>query len=190
MQVRINLLCVTTLLMLVLNAGCQSAPAGPASSARSDWQKVLDQRLPEYGHRNWIVIADSAYPAQSRDGIETVVTGADQITVVNAALAALSRTQHVRPIIYTDAELKSVPEADAPGIDNYRHQLGQVLGDRPVRVLPHEQIIAKLDQAGQTFKVLILKTNLTIPYTSVFLQLDCGYWSADAENRLRASLTK
>ena len=27
---------------------------------------------------------------------------------------------------------------------------------------------------------------MTIPYTSVFLQLDCKYWSADAEQRLRA----
>jgi hypothetical protein len=47
-----------------------------------------------------------------------------------------------------------------------------------------------LDEAGKTFNVLILKTNLTLPYTSVFLELDCGYWSEEAEQRLRAALDK
>jgi hypothetical protein len=36
--------------------------------------------------------------------------------------------------------------------------------------------------------VLILKTSATIPYTSVFLQLNCRYWSDDAEARLRAAM--
>jgi hypothetical protein len=34
------------------------------------------------------------------------------------------------------------------------------------------------------------KTNLTLPYTSVFLQIDCGYWSADAERRLRDAMAR
>jgi len=54
--------------------------------------------------------------------------------------------------------------------------------------MEHEKIISLLDQAGQTFRVLIVKTNMTLPYTSVFLQLDCGYWSADAEQRLRKAM--
>jgi hypothetical protein len=41
---------------------------------------------------------------------------------------------------------------------------------------------------GAAFRVLILKTTLAIPYTSVFVNPDCAYWSADAERRLRASL--
>jgi L-fucose mutarotase/ribose pyranase (RbsD/FucU family) len=152
------------------------------------WQQTLAERLPLYGHRNWIVIADAAYPDQSRDGIETIATGADQITVVKEVLAALGKTTHVKPTVYTDAELKFVDEKDAPGIKNYRTELDKLLGTRAVTVLPHEQIIAKLDQAGQTFRVLILKTTLTVPYTSVFLQLECGYWNADAEKRLRDSI--
>ena len=30
---------------------------------------------PVMGHRNWVVVADLAYPAQSRAGIETIATG-------------------------------------------------------------------------------------------------------------------
>ncbi len=55
-------------------------------------------------------------------------------------------------------------------------------------MLPHEQIIAKLDEAGETFKVLLIKTPLTKPYTSVFFQLECRYWNAASERQLRAAM--
>jgi hypothetical protein len=29
---------------------------------------------------------------------------------------------------------------------------------------------------------------LTIPYTSVFLRLDCGYWTDEQEKKLRAKM--
>ena len=55
--------------------------------------------------------------------------------------------------------------------------------------MPHEQIIAKLDQVSQVFRVLIIKTELTIPYTSVFFELGCGYWTGDAEQSMRKAMT-
>jgi L-fucose mutarotase/ribose pyranase (RbsD/FucU family) len=180
---------LSLVMSLACCVGCSSVKTldvHPAAS--SDWRQTLADRLPLYGHRNWIVIADSAYPAQTRNGIETVVTGADQIEVVQAVLTALDHTRHVTPTVYTDSELKHVPENDAPGIDAYRTRLSQVLGTRPVTTIPHEQVIMKLDQAGEAFKVLILKTNLTLPYTSVFLELGCGYWTPEAEKRLRMAV--
>jgi hypothetical protein len=54
--------------------------------------------------------------------------------------------------------------------------------------MPHEDIIKMLDKAAETFNVLILKTDLALPYTSVFFQLDCGYWSAEAEAKLREAI--
>ena len=39
-----------------------------------------------YGHRNWLVIADSAYPAQSRQAIETVVADEEQTRVLERRL--------------------------------------------------------------------------------------------------------
>jgi L-fucose mutarotase/ribose pyranase (RbsD/FucU family) len=171
-------------------AGCQYTTSYPSGGREASWHETLDQRLPLYGHRNWIVIVDSAYPAQTRNGIETVVTGASQTDVLTTVLNALAHSKHVKPIVYTDAELNYVPESDAPGVTAYRAQLKSILGARAVSSLPHEQIIKKLDEAGQTFKVLVLKTNMTIPYTSVFLQLDCAYWNADAESRLRKAMEK
>lgn len=140
------------------------------------------------GHRNWIVIADAAYPLQTAPGIDTFYVDADQLDVVGAVLEELSKAKHVTPIVYTDAELKYVPEKRAPGITAYRDALAKLLAKRPVQMLPHEEIIAKLDEAGKTFKVLLIKTHLTLPYTSVFLQLDCGYWNAESEKELRAAM--
>ncbi len=154
-----------------------------------NWKDTVSKTIPLYGHRNWIVIADSAYPDQSAPGIETVVSNADQIEVLNYVLNALSHSKHVTPTIYTDQELKFIDEKDAQGISGYRDSLSGLLQDRPVTVLPHLQIISKLDQVSRTFHVLIIKTNLTLPYTSVFLQLDCAYWPPEAERRLRAAMS-
>jgi hypothetical protein len=153
-----------------------------------NWEEVLVDRLPLYGHRNWVVIADSAYPAQSREGIETIVAGGGQITVLGKVFALLSECKHINPTIYTDQELNFVSEADAGGVTAYRGQLEQLLKGQNVRVLPHEEIISRLDCVGQMFRVLLIKTSMCIPYTSVFFELECGYWNAEAEKRLRASM--
>lgn len=159
-----------------------------ASSTRPDWEHQLRACLPLFGHRNWIVVADSAYPAQSKPGIETIVADAGQIDVVRTVLDAIISSRHVRPNVYTDRELAFVAEIDAPGVSDYRQQLDSLLYGRSVNCIPHEQIIAKLDQSAQVFRILIVKTDMTIPYTSIFFELDCGYWDAEAEQRLRQSI--
>ncbi|MGD0470933.1 MAG: RbsD/FucU domain-containing protein [Terriglobales bacterium] len=155
---------------------------------KPDWKRELKALLPLFGHRNWIVVADSAYPAQSRPGIDTIVSGVGQIEAARRVLDAIAASKHVRARIYLDQELEFVAEADAPGVSRYRTQLAELLKSAKATTLPHEQIIARLDQAAQLFRVLIIKTELTIPYTSIFFELDCGYWCAEAEQRLRRAM--
>jgi hypothetical protein len=177
------------LLLCILFAS--NARGGARSTpSTADWRSQLTQELPLLGHRNWIAVVDSAYPLQTSAGIETIETDADQLDVVRTVLDALSKTKHVRPVIFTDAELKVVPESDAPGVTAYRQALARMLKTSGATSLPHEQIISKLDEAGKTFHVLVLKTRMTIPYTSVFMRLDCGYWTDDQENRLREMIRK
>ena len=168
------------------------APAQSAASAgahrSTDWRARLNQELPLLGHRNWIAVVDSAYPLQTSGGIETIETSSDQLEVVKAVLGELGKAKHVRPVIFTDAELKVVPEGDATGVTAYREALNHLLGKTEAQSLPHAEIISKLDEAGKTFHILVLKTRLTMPYTSVFIRLDCKYWSADAEKRMRAKM--
>jgi D-ribose pyranose/furanose isomerase RbsD len=152
------------------------------------WDIRLNDALPLLGHRNWIVIADSAYPLQSRDGIETIMADTDQVRVLKHVLAALDKTKHVRPIVYVDKELSFLNDDAVIGIGPYKATLEDLTHNREAHSLPHEEIIHKLDEAGQTFHVLIIKTNMTMPYTSVFLQLDCAYWGPEQEQKLRAAM--
>lgn len=152
------------------------------------WQSRIDSVLPEYGHRNWIVVADSAYPKQSSPGIETIATGKGQIEVLETVLEEIAETPHVQAVVILDAELDYVTEADAPGVTSYRDDLKQTLNGRQVNVMAHEEIIRELDKGAELFNILLLKTDMTIPYTSVFIQLDCGYWNAEKEKRLRDSI--
>jgi D-ribose pyranose/furanose isomerase RbsD len=171
------------ILVLLFAALCARA------SHSQDWKAKLSDDITRFGHRNWIVVADSAYPLQTSPGIETMVVDADQLTVVGQVIDDLEKAKHVRPIVYTDSELSFVPEQDAKGVGAYREALAKLLSSQSDhQTLPHEQILQKLDEAGKSFKILIIKTPLTIPYTSVFFQLDCGYWSSDAEQRLRAAM--
>ena len=163
---------------------------GPVTSAAPDWERKLSVLLPLFGHRNWIVVADAAYPAQSKPGIETIVADADQIHAVRKALDAITAQKHICANVYVDQELGFVTEKDAPGVTAYRQQLNDLLKGSSVKQLPHEQIIQKLDRSAQVFSILIVKTDMTIPYTTVFFELDCGYWNAGAEERLREAMLK
>jgi hypothetical protein len=176
---------------LLLAAVCGfAAHAEGQKSKRADWKAQVKEALPLLGHRNWILIVDSAYPLQVSAGVETVETNANQLGVVKEVLRAVDSSIHVRPVVYMDAELPFVPEKDAPGVEEYRRQIKEVLGQRAVHSAPHEEIIHRVDDEGKTFHILVLKTNLTIPYTSLFLQLNCKYWSDDAEARLRAAMKR
>jgi hypothetical protein len=173
-------------LVLMLTGSSSFAQLSPGH----DWRRAVAERLPLYGHRNWIVIADSAYPAQSTPGIETIVADADHAEVLQHVVARLSNSKHVRPIVYTDLELGYLTETDTPGVDAYRELLTGLFSESKPLSLPHEQLIGNLAKAGQNFQVLIVKTRMTIPYTTVFFQLDCAYWSAEAERKLRTQMAQ
>jgi hypothetical protein len=163
-----------------------TAAATPAPAP--DWRAKVAEYMPLLGHRNWILIVDSAYPLQSAPGIETVDTNASQLEVVRHVLFDIDRSIHVRPVISMDAELPFVPEDDAPGVAKYRTEIADVLRGYPVDSVLHDKVIANIEEAAKHFNILVLKTNMAIPYTSVFIRLDCKYWSADAESRMRAKM--
>jgi hypothetical protein len=176
--------CLLVLGVLILGSMLHAAPP----DAPSGWRAKVAETMPLLGHRNWILIVDSAYPLQASDGIETIETNASQSQVIRYVLAAIDRSIHVRPLIYMDAELPYVPEQDAPGATAYRYEIKQLFRDFPIEQLPHERIISTVDETSKQFHILVLKTNMAIPYTSVFIRLDCKYWSADAEARMRAKM--
>jgi len=155
---------------------------------KSHWEQILKDRLRLYGHRNWLVIADSAYPAQSRQGIETIVADEEQTAVLARVFMNLRVCRHIKPTIWIDEELKFITQKDAHDVATHRKKLSRLLEGYAVSALPHEELISRLDRVSQKFRVLLVKTSTRIPYTSVFLELECGYWNTQAEARLRAAM--
>jgi len=153
--------------------------------AQSDWKARVTQSMPLMGHRNWILIVDSAYPLQASPGVETIETNASQLDVLRYVLGSINSSIHVRPLIYMDKELPFVGDDDAPGATAYREQVQKILADYTIESMLHERVINQIDETSKEFHVLVLKTTMTIPYSSVFIRLDCKYWSADAEKRMR-----
>jgi L-fucose mutarotase/ribose pyranase (RbsD/FucU family) len=172
-------------LIALLSASCGKPDQAPNAH---DWQSTLSEELPRLGHRNFIVIADSAYPLQSAPGIQTIHVGGTQAAVLQKVLALLATHNHVRPTAWIDAEQAKIPETDAPGIEKCRQGLAASLKGIDVQTAPHLEIIKRLDESSKLFNVTILKTDEILPYTSVFLELDCGYWNADKEKRLREAM--
>lgn len=151
------------------------------------WKEELAAALPLLGHRNWIVVADMAYPLQSQPGIRTIFVDAPYVDILRHVHAAIENAPHIKAAVYLDKELDSLDDTLAPGVDALRAQMKAVFGPAAQGVL-HEQMISRLDAASRLFNVLLLKSNLTIPYTTTFFELDCAYWDAPRETALRAKL--
>jgi len=154
------------------------------------WKEKFNEQLPLLGHRNWILIVDKAYPMQSANGITTINTKKDIPEVLKVVLDSIKREKHTRPGIYTDKELTFMDDKLCSGVEKFQEDLKNTLSGYNVNSILHDEVFSKLDKASKLFNVLVLKTECLMPYTSVFLELNCGYWPDDKEKELRDKMTK
>ncbi len=178
------------LLLALCCSSCDFFVTGKSTSAEKGWKEQLNDELPLLGHRNWILVVDKAFPAQTASGIKVINTGESLQDVLQFTLQKIDRSLHVKPIIYTDKELAYITPAMVSYIDNYKKQLQKTLNGIEPLTLLHDSVFVKIDKAAKLFKVIVLKTEETIPYSSVFLQLDCKYWSPLQEQELRELMKK
>jgi D-ribose pyranose/furanose isomerase RbsD len=160
---------------------CESESA--AATSTSLWKDELKAVIPLLGHRNWIVVTDMAYPLQTQDGIKTVYTNENYMNILDFVYKEIEKAPHVKAAIYQDKELLYLNEKDAAGIDSLREQMKTLFGNNRTFIL-HEELISRLDEVSKIFNVVILKSNLTIPYTSTFFELDCKYWDGTKELKI------
>ena len=181
-----NIFFVATLITLSVSSCKQPLKTSSQQAAGSvNWKKQFDATLLLLGHRNWIIIADKAFPFQYAAGMEYINTGENLLPVLKYVLQQVDASGHVKPIIYRDKELGFITEEQSKGVKSFANESQKLFGSQPVETLLHDSVFGRLDASAKLFKILVLKTNGTIPYTSVFLQLDCAYWSAEKEMQLR-----
>lgn len=150
-----------------------------------NWKTTLSNQLNLLGHRNWIVVTDMAYPLQSNPGVTTLFANEDFAKVVERTLRMIEEAPHIRAHIYVDEEQHAMSDRLCKGWSAYQRSLADAVGNNEINYLPHEELIHRLDTVSSTFNAIIIKTPLTIPYTSVFLELDCAYWDAAREKEIR-----
>ena len=183
---------IALLLIAVAFASCQQSASKAGTKApgvANDWKQQFNEALPLLGHRNWIIVADKAFPQQNAAGIEYIYTKENLLAVLDHVLKEVNASNHVKPIIYRDKELSFITEQQSHGVKTFTKQSEKLFNNQPVQTLLHDSVFVKLDAASKFFKVLVLKTDETIPYTSVFLQLDCAYWNAEKEEQLRKNMS-
>lgn len=177
-------------LMLCLALGCVDTDPNPPKlesfkEKGETWEDILQGQIKLLGHRNWIVVVDEAYPLQSSPGITMVRSTSEHVNTLKTVKKVIDGQEHIKSIVYLDKEIDYIDESMAKGITEYRESLKHVIGSSGAKKVIHEDIIAMLDKASEQFNVIVIKTNFTIPYTSVFFELDCKYWNAEAELKLR-----
>ena len=174
-----------SLLLLLFCSSCDFFVSGKSTPEEKSWQEQLNNELPLLGHRNWVLVVDKAFPAQTAPGIRVINTGESLQDVLQFTLQKIDRSLHVKPIIYTDKELEFITPQMVPFVENYKKNLQKNLKGIVPLTLLHDSVFVKIDKASKLFQVIVLKTEETIPYSSVFIQLDCKYWSSEKEQALR-----
>lgn len=170
------------LVPLALLCGC-GAPGG-------GWKAELNRQTTQLGYRNWIVIAEASFPAHSRAGVRQVNSYQPVPVVLDEVLRTLEQTEHVRPKIFLTRELRAVSNDMAPGVDELREQLATALHGHETIELEQDSLLTLVEDARKSFDVLVIRTNTALPYASIFVELEPGYWDGESEQMLRESLQR
>ena len=171
------------LLPLLLLAGCASQRS--SRQAPPLWGETVTQEVNALGIQNWIIVAESSFPVVSRRGVRTVMVDAEIPELVDYVVDTLEQSETVNPSFSTARELPFVKNDRAPGIAHFRGLLKQALQGREVREMDHRSLNLLAHSDAAKYAVLVLKTKTALPYSSVFIELDSGYWDRESEDALR-----
>lgn len=182
------ILSITSILTAIGLSGC-----GVVSKQQNQQYEELDpglvREIRALGNNNWIVIADESFPLHSRRGVRTLLVDKEIPEVLSGVMDVIAgEGQHVTPTYYRARELSFVENDTAPGIDLYREELTKNLRGNPIRDFQYRYLSVVLEDDSKTFAVLVIKTKTALPYSSIFIQLDNGYWDPRSEQELRAKM--
>ena len=162
----------------------------PSSPQNSAWRSLVRQEVNALGYGNTIVVADASYPYQNIDGFRTITVPEETPEVIAHILESINEKQHLKPDFYVSSELRAIMNNQAPGIDLYRYQLASALKDYPIRELENSLLTSMSSENAKQYTVLVIKTETTLPYSAVYLELDSGYWNNNSEQALRAKIAE
>jgi D-ribose pyranose/furanose isomerase RbsD len=168
-----------------VSQGCIDFKQLTTNMQKQPWQDAVDRHARQLGSRNWIVITEASFPALNRGGISKVEANAEVPAALEYVLNSIDQTQHVKPNIYLTRELRSMDNNSAPGIDDLRKKIKESLHEIETIELPQDSLMTLMTDANRSFEILVIRTTSAMPYGNIFIELQPGYWDAEAEQQLR-----
>jgi hypothetical protein len=170
--------------LILLLGGCGSGP----DRTPPPWAGTVEREVDTLGIQNWIIVAESSFPVASRSGVRTLVVDGEIPEIVDFIVNHLEKSETVTPSFNTARELSFVSNDRAPGIDYLRKQLNGALHGHQVRQMDNRSLTLLAHSDASRYAVLVLKSKTALPYSSVFIELDSGYWDRESEDRLRQEM--
>ncbi len=168
-------------------ASCQQMGPNVLNDVDLARAKIAPNLL-QLGARNWVVVADPACPLPAGTGIVSINVPASTVDAFREVLDLLEIEGAVVPRIWVSHELSAVPEDRAPGVTEHRRELEKLLLGRFHYEVNSRVIDMQIAQAAKDFRILYIRTNTRLPYSSIAIELDSGYWSSDAEAEVQRRL--
>ena len=169
---------------LLLFTGCGSS----SDRTPPPWAGTVGREVDALGIQNWIIVAESSFPVVSRRGVRTLVVDGEVPEIVDFVVNHLEKSETVVPSFSTAKELPFVNNDRAPGIDQFRKDLKTALHGHRVRQMDGRSLSLVAQSDAAKYAVLVLKSRTALPYSSVFIELDSGYWDRDSEDKMRREM--
>jgi len=90
---------------------CTALLAGCAGESEPDrpWVGSIRNELGYLGARNWVVIAEAAFPVHSRRGLKVIQVDEDIPEVLKGLEEVIEEKHHVKPRVYVTTEIGEIP---------------------------------------------------------------------------------
>lgn len=182
------ILCIA--IALISSCASLTTPALKETKPQPLWANALDDEIKALGSYNWIIVADSTFPALSSKGAHILVLPTDIPNALEQTIQSIEGLGHIRPRIYETRESLELTQANAPGITIHNTAVSNALAGRESIHLSQHTIQRLILDAGKQYRILVIKTETTLPYSAVYLELESGYWDSQAETALRQGMKK
>lgn len=154
------------------------------------WRSDIETHASQLGYGNWIVVTEASFPAYKRLGTRRISVDRTIPDILDQILRSLEKTEYVRPKIYLPTELGVIENDFSPGIESYRNALDEALHGYEVTRAEQESLRILVADAQRSLDVLVIRSNTALPYSSIFIELEPGYWDGASESRLRGRMRK
>ncbi len=164
-------------------ADAQQIPGG----APMPWQQQIAGALPIFGSGNWVVVASTDFPLLSTAGVETIRVPDGLAAAVNSMEGIFQMSSRLRPSFHVASELDfaATQNDDAKA---YLAEITKILPTVGVVKMPAADIVQTVIDTAATKRVLVIKTDSMIPYGSIAVELEPGFWSPEQEQALRDAM--